>query len=151
MMMADLKPCPAMKDSGVPWLGESLFAQVFPKADADPDPRAFYHEAVRAGLEQCKLCVSSEDTEFLNIPWELIRDPSPGRGYLAPLLGGLIGILLGVGIAKLVDTAGVMRAVVSPTPVLLAVGFSLTVGLFFGIYPANRAGGLSPIEVLRYE
>jgi len=67
------------------------------------------------------------------------------------LLGGLIGILLGVGIAKLVDTAGVMRAVVSPTAVLLAVGFSLAVGLFFGIYPANRAASLNPIEALRYE
>ena len=67
------------------------------------------------------------------------------------LLGGLIGILLGVGIAKLVDTAGVMNAVVSLNSVLLAVGFSLAVGLFFGIYPANRAAGLNPIEALRYE
>ena len=72
--------------------GEALFSQVFPKVEADPDPRAFYQEAVRAGLEQCELCVSSEhteDTDFLNIPWELIRDPTPGRGYLAPSLGGL--------------------------------------------------------------
>jgi hypothetical protein len=35
------------------------------------------------------LCISSNDPYFLNIPWELIRDPTPGRGYLAPLLGGL--------------------------------------------------------------
>jgi tetratricopeptide (TPR) repeat protein len=69
--------------------GEALFSQVFPKAEADPDPRGFYQEAVRSGLEQCELCVSSETTEFLNIPWELIRDPTPGRGYLAPSLGGL--------------------------------------------------------------
>ena len=67
------------------------------------------------------------------------------------LLGGLIGILLGVGIARLVDTAGVMNAVISLNSVLLAVGFSLSVGLFFGIYPANRAAGLNPIEALRYE
>jgi len=67
------------------------------------------------------------------------------------LLGGLIGILLGVGIAKLVDTAGVMNAVISLNSVLLAAGFSLAVGLFFGIYPANRAAGLNPIEALRYE
>ena len=69
--------------------GEALFSQVFPKAEADPDPRGFYQEAVREGLEQCELCVSSEDTDFLNIPWELIRDPAPGRGYLAPSLGGM--------------------------------------------------------------
>jgi len=69
--------------------GESLFAQLFTKAAFDPDPRALYQEAVREGLDQCELCISSEDPEFLNIPWELIRDPTPGRGYLAPLMGGL--------------------------------------------------------------
>ncbi len=67
------------------------------------------------------------------------------------LLGGLIGILLGVGIARVVDTSGVMNSLVTPNSVLLAVGFSLAVGLFFGIYPANRAAGLNPIEALRYE
>jgi putative ABC transport system permease protein len=67
------------------------------------------------------------------------------------LLGGAIGILLGVGIARLVDLAGVMNAVISARSVLLAVGFSLAVGLFFGIYPANRAASLNPIEALRYE
>ena len=77
-----------VEDKMAEW-GEALFAQVFPKAEADPDPRGFYQEAVREGLEQCELCVSSEDTEFLNIPWELMRDPAPGRGYLAPSLGGL--------------------------------------------------------------
>ncbi len=67
------------------------------------------------------------------------------------VLGGVIGILLGVGIARAVDTTGVIRTVVSAESVLLAVGFSVAVGLFFGIYPAARASGLNPIEALRYE
>jgi len=67
------------------------------------------------------------------------------------LLGGLIGVLGGVGIAKLVDMTGMLTSVVTLDSILLAVGFSLAVGLFFGIYPANRAGALNPIEALRYE
>ncbi|MCI0474836.1 MAG: FtsX-like permease family protein [Anaerolineales bacterium] len=67
------------------------------------------------------------------------------------LLGGAIGIAVGVGISKLVDTSGVTHAIVSPQAILLAVTFSIAVGLFFGIYPANRAAGLHPIEALRYE
>ena len=66
-------------------------------------------------------------------------------------LGGLLGVAAGVGIARIVDTTGVMRSVVTPGSILLAVGFSLATGLFFGIYPANKAAGLSPIEALRYE
>lgn len=70
-------------------LGESLFNQVFIKGEHDPDPRSFYQEAVREGLDRCELCITSDDPVFLSIPWELIRDPTPGRGYLATSLGGL--------------------------------------------------------------
>ena len=73
------------------------------------------------------------------------------EAILLSLLGGLIGILLGVGLAQLVSLSGLLQAVVTLDSVLLAVGFSLAVGLFFGIYPANRAAGLNPIEALRYE
>jgi putative ABC transport system permease protein len=67
------------------------------------------------------------------------------------VLGGLIGILLGWGIASLVGATGVITTRVSLESVVLAFGFSAAVGLFFGIYPANRAAGLKPIEALRYE
>ena len=67
------------------------------------------------------------------------------------LLGGFLGILLGMGLARLVDMTGMINSVVSLDSILLAVGFSLAVGLFFGIYPANQAAKLNPIEALRYE
>jgi hypothetical protein len=69
--------------------GEALFNRVFVKNAPNPDPHTLYQEAVREGLENTQLCISSEDPNFLNIPWELIRDPTPGRGYLAPSLAGL--------------------------------------------------------------
>jgi len=77
-----------VEDEMARW-GESLFRQVFVEGETKPDPYLFYHEAVREGLEQCQLGINSDDPAFLNIPWELLRDPTPGRGYLAPLLGAL--------------------------------------------------------------
>lgn len=65
--------------------------------------------------------------------------------------GGSIGILFGSGIGALVNMTGLIQTVVSPTSVALAVGFSVAVGLFFGLYPAARAASLHPIDALRYE
>ena len=65
--------------------------------------------------------------------------------------GGLLGIGLGWGLAALVNTLDAFVTYVSPQAVALGVGFSLAVGLFFGIYPASRASNLNPIDALRYE
>jgi putative ABC transport system permease protein len=69
------------------------------------------------------------------------------------ILGGLIGLLLGYGTASLIGFlfAEYITPVVTMGAVLLAVGFSAAVGLFFGIYPALRAARLNPIQALRYE
>jgi putative ABC transport system permease protein len=67
------------------------------------------------------------------------------------VMGGLMGILLGAGIATLVEQWDLMTTVISAEAVLLATGFSVAVGLFFGIYPSMRAARLHPIEALRYE
>ncbi len=75
---------------------------------------------------------------------------------LLSLLGGIIGIGLGWLIAfivgKIAAASGTpFNPVVGIDAVLLATIFSTAVGLFFGIYPANRAANLEPVEALRYE
>ncbi len=67
------------------------------------------------------------------------------------VLGGAIGILLGVLGSILIGNLADMTTVVTLQAVLLATGFSIGVGVFFGIYPATRAARLSPIDALRYE
>jgi putative ABC transport system permease protein len=74
------------------------------------------------------------------------------EAMMLSLLGGFIGILIGAGgalaIGQLVEN---FNPVVAPGAVLMAVSFSVAVGLFFGLYPAWRASRLNPIEALRYE
>ncbi|MBT3337399.1 MAG: FtsX-like permease family protein [Anaerolineae bacterium] len=75
---------------------------------------------------------------------------------LLSLVGGLIGIVLGWGIGAVVGIVSTRSGTpfdpaVSLSAVLLATMFSTAIGLFFGIYPANRAANLVPVEALRYE
>lgn len=65
--------------------------------------------------------------------------------------GGIIGILMGVGLVSLGGALLGVQTVVRPTVILLAVGFSAMVGIFFGIYPASKAAKKDPIDALRYE
>lgn len=68
------------------------------------------------------------------------------------LLGGFMGIVLGfIGSAAVHLLVPELDTTVTGGSVLLAVGFSAVVGLFFGIYPATRAAALHPIDALRFE
>jgi putative ABC transport system permease protein len=68
------------------------------------------------------------------------------------LIGGAIGIAIGVSGTLLTSrTMADLRTHISPSTILLATGFSIIVGMFFGIYPAIRAARLNPIDALRYE
>jgi putative ABC transport system permease protein len=75
---------------------------------------------------------------------------------LLSLLGGLIGILLGWTLSMIVEQVAAgsgtpIVPIMSLNAVLLAVLFSAAIGIFFGLYPANRASMLEPVEALRYE
>jgi putative ABC transport system permease protein len=77
------------------------------------------------------------------------------EAVVVSLVGGAAGVLLGTGLATLISSIDFggqkLPSVITADSILLATGVSASIGLFFGIYPANRAARLSPIEALRYE
>ncbi len=73
------------------------------------------------------------------------------ESVLISFLGGGVGVLLGLGISEMVSNIGGWDTIVSTQSILLAFGFSVAIGVFFGFYPANKAANMNPIEALRYE
>jgi putative ABC transport system permease protein len=67
------------------------------------------------------------------------------------LIGGFVGIVLGAGASFLVGALAGWPTQLSLASIVLAVGFSAGIGIFFGYYPAKKASRLLPIQALRYE
>ncbi len=67
------------------------------------------------------------------------------------LIGGALGIVLGIGLSRIISYFADWPSIITAPSILLAFGFSSAVGLFFGFYPAYKASKLNPIDALRYE
>ena len=67
------------------------------------------------------------------------------------IAGGLVGVLLGTGVSKLIAKFAGWPVEVTMSSIALAFGFSAAIGIFFGFYPAKKASMLDPIDALRYE
>ena len=73
------------------------------------------------------------------------------EALMISVAGCLIGLVLGLGGALLVNSLTDMAIVVSGAAVLVAFGVAASIGIFFGYYPAHRAAALDPIEALRHQ
>ena len=73
------------------------------------------------------------------------------EALILSLIGGAFGTLAGVAGSRAIANAFEWPTRVSPSAILLALGFSAAVGIFFGFYPASKAAALDPIDALRYE
>jgi len=67
------------------------------------------------------------------------------------MIGGLIGLGLSVVLVKIVSSLTGLPSQLHIWVILLGIGFSIAVGLIFGIYPANKAAKMDPIYALRFE
>jgi putative ABC transport system permease protein len=73
------------------------------------------------------------------------------EAVLLTAAGGILGVIVGLLIGKLVDVLTPLTSVTPAWAFIVGLGFSAIVGLFFGMYPASKASRLDPIEALRYQ
>ena len=66
-------------------------------------------------------------------------------------IGGMVGTMSGIGLVMLGGSIISLPIVVNPASVIIAVAFSMIIGVFFGYYPAKKAAKADPIDALRYE
>jgi putative ABC transport system permease protein len=73
------------------------------------------------------------------------------EAIIMTVVGGVLGVFAGIAGASLLTVMVGWPTIISPQSIATAFLFSVAVGLFFGLYPANKASKLNPIEALHYE
>jgi putative ABC transport system permease protein len=81
-----------------------------------------------------------------DIVWQILTE-----SVTLSIFGGMVGIALGFGLALVISKVSPLPAAVQVWSVMMGIGITAAVGLFFGLYPAMRAASLDPIEALRRE
>lgn len=109
-----------------------------------------HHCYIHASVPQVKC--PEHGVKLVAVPWA-----RKGSAFtllfeqVALALSGALGVLLGIGGALLLGRVSQFQIIVTPWSVVLAFGFAVLVGAFFGLHPARKAARLRPIEALRYE
>jgi putative ABC transport system permease protein len=109
------------------------------------------------GIMNIMLVSVTERTREIGISMAVGARPGYVRGQflteslVLSLLGGLIGVVIGGGLAFAIARGLGWPVVVSAVSVFVSFAFAAVVGIFFGYYPAHKAASLDPIEALRYE
>ena len=113
--------------------------------------------AVALGLANTMVTSTFEKRKFLAIllalGWQKIEIAALFlcESLIVALAGGLIGIFLGFGMAKVITLYAKWETGFSLASILIAFGTSASVGLIFGLVPARRAARLNPVDALRFE
>lgn len=100
---------------------------------------------LKAGL------IQYEDGSLIGASRSKILSQFLVEALVVSVLGGLLGLGISIGAIHLLEPVMNMKLSISPIIALLAVSFSLVIGLVFGLYPANKASRLLPVVALRHE
>ncbi len=76
-------------DKKINHFGVTLFQQVFANDSPSSEAFSFFNEALNIGLDQCELCISSNHSDFLNIPWEFLKNSENDNAFLCQRFKGM--------------------------------------------------------------